>query len=204
MDTIDYDHTLHTSSKGDESLYVQFYMSYEQNYEKSEQEGRPIYDDVPFVRIFVPGDRTNVIDRQVRMSNPRIGFFGGDDARFPKQWAQFKEGQEQRSAGTPLAEWPVISRGQAEELKFFGFDTVEQIAGASDQVLTKHMGLQDLKNRAKAYLEIAKGNTAPIEQMQAQLKEMSAQFKVLQEAHEKMMQENKELTAKVVKQVAKA
>jgi hypothetical protein len=43
------------------------------------------------------------------------------------------------------------------------------------------MGLQTLKTKAKVYLETAKGNTAPIEQLMSQLKELIAQNKVLQE-----------------------
>ena len=45
---------------GDSKLFVVFYMKAVKNGFKSEQEGRPIFDDVPHIRIYTPGDKTNV------------------------------------------------------------------------------------------------------------------------------------------------
>lgn len=188
VDTLEYDHTTHTTDAGDAKLYVQFYQSILKNESRSKEEGRPMYDDVPYIKIFTPGDRTSVIDRPIRET---------DKFRFPAQWNRFSNSQEQRADGTPLAEWPIISRSQAEELKFFGFQTVEQIADAKDGI--NMMGINDLKNKAKVYLELAKGNTAPIEQMSARQKELETQNKILTENMEIMRGEIKELTGKLVK-----
>lgn len=164
MDTYDLNHNVFTSNEGDKSLYVQFYMHYLQNGEKSEKEGRPVFDDTEFVKIFSPGDRTNIIDRPVRPS---------DNIRFSEQYRRFKENKENQATGTPLTEWPIVTRGMAEELKYLGFSTVEQVAEANDNAVGKHMGLTDLKVKAKAYLAIASGNTAPIEAMQKEVKTLS-------------------------------
>ncbi len=172
METLDYDHTLHQTDEGDKKLHAVFYMHFLQNPTKSQAEGRPIFDDVVFVKIFVPGDRTNIIDRPERPD---------DKFRFATQYARFKAGQDQRATGTPIEEWPIVTRGMAEELKFAGFSTVEQIAGASDTATQKMMGFQDLKSKAKAYLEVAKGNSAPIEDLTAKLNEVLAQNKIMQE-----------------------
>ena len=178
METIDYDASLHMTDEGDKKLSVIFYSSFLKNESKSAEAGRLICDDVPFTKIFMPGDRTNIIDRPTRES---------DKLRFSVQWGRFKNAQEQRADGTPLTEWPIVSRGMAEELKFLGFTTVEQVAGASDNV--NFMGLQDLKSKARVYLEVAKGNTAPVEQMAKEIGEMKAQNKVLMETLEVMRSE---------------
>lgn len=178
METLEYDHTMMTSDAGDKKLFVQFYNFYVQNMLLSEKEGRYVAQDEAFIKIHVPGDRTNVVDRPVRP---------GDQYRFPEQWARFKNGEAQRAAGTPLVDWPIISRGQAEELKYLGFTTVEQIADAKDGI--SYMGLQDLKNKAKMYLEIAKGNGAPTEAMAKEQKELREQNKVLAESVEFMKTE---------------
>jgi hypothetical protein len=117
METIDYDYHLHTTDEGDKKLHVTFYMSFVKNELKSAQEGHPIFDDIPFTRIFMPGDRTNIIDRPTRDT---------DQLRFPAQWSRFKNAQEQRAEGTPISEWPIVTRGQAEELKFLGFTTLSR------------------------------------------------------------------------------
>lgn len=186
METLDYDHNLMQSDEGDKKLFAIFYGSFVKDEAKSQEEGRYVAVDTVFIKIHMPGDRTNIIDRPIRPT---------DQYRFPQQWARYKASQEQRADGTPLSEWPIISRGQAEELKYLGFSTVEQIANASDNV--SMMGLTDLKNKARVYIELAKGNTAPTEKMMAELKELSANFKVLQESHNMLLEENKKLaTAK--------
>jgi hypothetical protein len=92
METLDMDHNLFTSNAGDKSLYVQFYMHFNENQTKSQEAGRPVFDDCEFVKIFSPGDRTNIIDRPVRES---------DKLRFPGQYAAFKANKEQQASGTP-------------------------------------------------------------------------------------------------------
>lgn len=175
MDTYEYDHSVFASDKGDTALYVQFYMHFLKNEPRSLEEGRPIFDDTEFVKIFTPGDRTNIIDRPVRPS---------DKIRFSKQYAAFKNNQEVQATGTPLSEWPIITRAMAEELKYLGFQTVEQIAGMSDGTAGSKAGLVDLKNKANAYLEVAKGNTAPIEEMTTKMKDLESKIRVLTEALE--------------------
>jgi hypothetical protein len=109
-----------------------------------------------------PGDRLNIIDRPA---------YDEDYARFPKQHAAFLKKMDQQGHGTALAEWPIITRSQAEELKYLGFHTVEQIADAKDGAGDVVPAFQQLKARAKAFLDLAKNSTAPLEQLQTQLEE---------------------------------
>src|SRR6185295_8097500 len=106
---------------GDEKLLVIFHWDIVKDDMQSIEEGRPIYRDTEFVRIFVPGDKNNVIDRPVRP---------GDKTRFPKQYDAFKAGagEEGQLDGTPLKDWPMVGRAQCAELHYFGIRTVEQLA----------------------------------------------------------------------------
>lgn len=178
MDTYDMNHALFTSNDGDKSLYVQFYMHFLESGPKSAEAGRPVFDDTEFVKIFSPGDRTNIIDRPVRES---------DKLRFPAQYAAFKNNQETQTTGTPLAQWPIVSRAMAEELKYLGFHTVEQVALANDNSIGKHMGLVDLKRKAVAYLELAAGSTKPIEEMQSQVKDLEGKLALKDDQLQQLM-----------------
>jgi hypothetical protein len=132
---------------GDEKLFVQFYMGALRNEEKSETEGRPIYDAVPFVKILVPGDKSTLIDTIADASHKR---------RFARMWQQFEQNEKQEISGTPVRDWPAITRAQAEELSYHNVLTVEQIATLADVYGAKIMGFHDLKRKAEAFVAAAK------------------------------------------------
>jgi hypothetical protein len=62
--------------------------------------------------------------------------------------------------GTPVSEWPIVSKSQAEELRALKFHTVEAIAHASDLQLQR-MGMAAgmspyaFRDKAKAFLNLA-------------------------------------------------
>jgi len=157
----EFDHTIFSQpGKGDDSLFVQFRMFYVVDEAESKSQGRRICRDTEFVRIICPGDRLNIIDRPATRE---------DKARFSRQYGLFTQNKEQRADGTPLAEWPVVTRGMAEELTYLGFTTVEQLACANEQHSDKIPAFSALKAKALGYLEIAKGNTAPLEKLSSEL-----------------------------------
>jgi len=45
------------------TLYVSFYMDAIEFKAESEKAGRPVFKDVPFIKIIVPGDVNNIIER---------------------------------------------------------------------------------------------------------------------------------------------
>lgn len=114
----------------DSHLAVIFYAKPVQHEFESQQKGRPIFYDCDFVKIFVPGDATSIIDRPVRED---------DKARFPMHWAHYqnKRGGDQREIGTPLSQWPRLTPSQVEELRALKFFTVENVANASDANLQR-------------------------------------------------------------------
>lgn len=150
------------NSKGDEKLIVRFFKHPLKNDLKTEQEGRPIYDEVDHISIRIPGDKTSEILRPIRPE---------DKQRFPRHWLQYQAGQEQGVSGTPLAEWPVMNRAQVEEMAFFNVKTVEQLADLNDIHCQKWPGINKLKLQARAFLDYAKEGSAPIAKLTAQIEE---------------------------------
>jgi hypothetical protein len=138
------------SGAGDETLAVKFYLAPLQNQQKSKEEGRPIFEDKEFIKIMIPGSKSNVIDRVARQT---------DVARFPEHYKRFKLRTDQNLIeGTRLEEWPGITRGQCEELKFFNVFTVEQLANLAASSAGNIMGIQALKTKAAVYLDSSKEN----------------------------------------------
>lgn len=121
---------------------------------KSQQEGRPYFEDREFVRILIPGDRLSSAVEPVNDEHR---------ARWPEVYAAFKAGTEAPLEGTPLREWPQITQSHVKELAHFNIATLEQLAGVNDAQL-QHLGpgMRTLRENAKKTLEIAASGTAPL------------------------------------------
>lgn len=145
--------------QGDDKTYAQFFMQPEQDALASREAGRPIFIDKPYIKIMVPGDKDNIVVRPVRAT---------DMERYPRQWSAFEQKREQPLEGTPLAEWPGVTRAQVEELAFFGIKTVEALAQMPDATAQKFMGIQSLKQKANDYIAEAK-KQAPLDKMREEL-----------------------------------
>jgi len=138
----------------DSRLQVRFYKKSVQQEQESIDAGRPIFKDFDFVQICVAGDTLTEIDTYALPSHK---------TRFPIQYANYMNRQgahDEELVGTPIAEWPLVSKSQAEELRAIKFQTVESIANASDQQLQR-MGMiagmspYAFRDKAKAFLNLA-------------------------------------------------
>ena len=138
----------------DSRLQVRFYKRPVQQEHESQEAGRPIFKEFDFVHICVAGDTLTEIDTYVLPSHK---------TRFPQQWANYMNRQganEPDIVGTPVSEWPIVSKSQAEELRALKFHTVEAIAHASDQQLQR-MGMAAgmspyaFRDKAKSFLNLA-------------------------------------------------
>ena len=138
----------------DSRLQVRFYKRPVQQEQETLEAGRPIYKEFDFVHICVAGDTLTEIDTYVLASHK---------TRFPIQWANYQNrlgSDDQEIVGTPVSEWPLVSKSQAEELRAMKFYTVESIANASDQQLQR-MGMAAgmspyaFRDKAKSYLNLA-------------------------------------------------
>ena len=138
----------------DNRLQVRFYKRAIQQDQASLEAGRPIFKDFDFVHICVAGDSLTEIDTYA---------LGSHKTRFPIQWANYMNRQgahDEEVVGTPVTEWPIVSKSQAEELRALKFYTVESIANASDQHLQRigmaaGMSPFAFRDKAKAFLNLA-------------------------------------------------
>jgi hypothetical protein len=141
-------------NNADSRLQVRFYKRPVQQEQETLDAGRPIYKEFDFVHICVAGDTLTEIDTYALASHKQ---------RFPIQWANYMNRQgahDQEVVGTPVAEWPLVSKSQAEELRAMKFHTVESIAHASDQQLQRigmaaGMSPYSFRDKAKAFLNLA-------------------------------------------------
>lgn len=73
---------------------------------------------------------------------------------FKRQYAAWKDGQELPLMGTPIMGWGVISPAMQKNIINSSIRTVEDLAAVNDEGIKRlGMGGQDLKNKAKAWLE---------------------------------------------------
>lgn len=166
---------------GNKRLSVQFFKKPLINLAKTAAEGREIYDDVIWIKKMIPGDALNIIERPI---------YEQDKMEFPLHWAHFQNqhGSDEMLSGTPLSEWSLISRSQAEELKGLKFHTIEQIAEASDLALQR-MGMSagmspyTFRDKAKAFLNKSSSDAEALKRDES--------LKALEAENERLRVENK-------------
>lgn len=169
MPELEFDHNVFSRGRGnvdDQNLLVRFYTDAIQDDIASKKEERPIYNDMQMIEIRVKGDRNNTVIRPIREEDKR---------RFRNAWLDYSEKNGAPKTGTPLSQWPALGRSMVEELKFFGYYTVEDVAAASENAFAKMNGLRSFAEKAKAYLEYAKG-LAPMAQMSDENQTLKAQL----------------------------
>ena len=156
----------------DSHLHVEFYLNEEGKFKDNPKE---------FVRIIVPGDKTNVVDQPVRDDHKE---------RFPRQYLYWKmQNTDASEIGTPLSQWNAdnaeeFNVHQMAELQILKFQTVEQIATATDAQLQRvGMGATGLREKARLYITSknrSKSDTE-LEETRAQLKQLQEQMATLME-----------------------
>lgn len=189
----------------DSRLAVTFYKRSVEQKDESLAAGRPIFKEFDFVRICVPGDNLTEIDTYAQESHKQ---------RFPRQWAHYQNrvGNEEKIIGTPIEQWPLITRSQADELKGIKFYTVESVAHCSDQQLQRigmiaGMSPHSFREKAKSFLNLA-SESAEVSQREEELqalKEENAKIKAETDAKLSKMQEQMEaLLAAVAEKTPKS
>ena len=150
----------------DARLAVQFYKKSVKQDIASDEAGRPIFKEFDFVRIMIPGDNLTEIDTYAQESHKQ---------RFPRQWAHYQNqvANHEDIIGTPLEQWPQVTRSQADELRGLKFHTVESIADCSDQQLQRigmvaGMSPYNFRLKAKAFLNLAT-DSAEVAQREAEM-----------------------------------
>lgn len=158
----------------DSQLFVEFYT-----FQHPSTDAKKPWEGKPFVRIVVPGDKTNVVEQPVRESHKQ---------RFPRQWLHYQmQNNDAHLIGTPLKDWhearpDEFNQMQLEELNIMKFQTVEQVAAASDMQLQKvGMGAAGLREKARSYLlnKTRSDGQSEIETTKRELAELKEQLATL-------------------------
>ena len=155
-----------------------FYMRAVENKARSREEGRPIYEDVPYVKILMPGSK-DYPDRKVRDE---------DKQRWPRAWAAFESGQENAQGGTPLERWNGLSSARLAELQALNIHTVDQLAEVPDGSLNK-LGPdgRKLRDQAQAFIQSA----GVSEEMAERVKNLEARIRDLEAENEELRKNQK-------------
>jgi hypothetical protein len=177
----------------DTQLAVRFYKRPVEIKDETLAQGRPIFKEMDFITIMTPGDQLNIIDTIAEERHKR---------RFPLHWADYqnKTGNHEGFTGTPLSEWPLLTMGQAEELKGIKFYTVESIANCGDQQLQRigmiaGMSPYAFRDKAKAFLSVA-NQTADISKREEEVEQLKAEnAKIKAETDAKLAAMQEQMTA---------
>lgn len=140
-----------------ENLFALFYIHPVRDAEKSEKEGREIFEDKEYVEIRVKGQKNSSFSRPVKES---------DKTDFTNAWNAFKNNQVDFNIGTPITMLPGVTPAIALELKAVAINTIEDMASINDAEIMNIRGGRMLHQRAKAYLtacEIKNPDTEKIE-----------------------------------------
>jgi hypothetical protein len=173
MATAEYDYNDFSESgtnEADKALLVKFYHKSRPDQTASLAEGRPCFKDVEYIEIRIPGQRTAQACRPATYA---------DKQRFPRHYAAWVQRKEMPLEGTPLTEWPRVSRSQCDELEFFGIKTVEQLSTVSDAKMSSMKGLVTLKQQATDWLSSANSNETLKQEnkdLKAQVEELAVQM----------------------------
>jgi hypothetical protein len=164
--------------------------------------GRFIAKDVDFVIITRAGSRDTV-------EKPALEWLGEMEKKvqkgaLPPEWTKhfqaayefWLKGESAPESGTPIKGWSVISPAMQETLLRAGIRTVEDLAMAgAGELITVGMGGQALKQKAQAWIDLAKDRGAVAEEMSA----LQTKVADLTELVTKLMEANRELKALVPK-----
>lgn len=156
----------------DKPPYIQFETRSEEDRDSSIVAGHFVGRDVDFVIVTQRGSRDRIERKwtewlkvkEQETSEDRFNPMWLD--QYKAQYRRWKEGQDDPLTGIPIKSWPVLSPSQTRLLIELSILTVEDLADANEETVTKiGMGARALKEKAKSYLEAAKGPGALAERM---------------------------------------
>jgi hypothetical protein len=169
----------------DRHVTIRFYHGAVRNQGKSEQAGRPIYDDKEMIEVKYPGDpsRSNVAPAHdlCFMDRPAPGEDGSAKGfltwaeRFHRQYKKWKDNDPLANhSGTPLEHLPFLTTARVYELKAQNIFTGETLASLSPTVASK-IGVTPLVAQAKAWLGETE-SAAAVAQAEAEKAALQAKF----------------------------
>lgn len=130
-------------------LLIGFSILRERDAFRSDAEGREIINEVEIISIRMRGS----MDEIVRLVTDE------DRNRFLPIYRAWKERQAAPISGTPLDDWPGITRSLCEELAGKGFRSVEQLAEMPDEIAGLNPQWASQKARAQGWIAASAGSS---------------------------------------------
>ena len=144
-------------------FYVEFELRPEEDREASIDQGMPVFKDVEFAMITMPGGGL-VVDKPINEAL-LYEWKNGDNRRKPpspfayRAYEAWKEGREAPVNGTDLKNWPGVTPAQLKTCQNATVRTIEDLAAANADTIRKlGMGGVAMMEKAKAYLAAANQN----------------------------------------------
>lgn len=173
---------------GADNCIPRFFMDAVPDPARTEAEGHQCFKEVAKVEIIIPGDKNNRPIHKVRDEHKQ---------RWPAAWAKFEATRQETLDGTPIDQYPALSKAQVLEFKALGILTVESLAGLDDQGIQK-IGPdgRKIRERARQYIQPAaetetelrktiRDQGQSIAEMQTQIDTLSRQLAEAQDAKPK-------------------
>jgi hypothetical protein len=156
----------------DEQLMVKFFLKEREDKAQTVATGSPKFKEVEYIEIRVPGKRGAQACRPATWR---------DKQRFSRHYEMFQKRVEMPEEGTPLGQWPQVTRSQVEELSFLAIKTVENVANMADVHAQKMHGGLMLKRRAAEWLEESNATAliAEKEALQTRIADLEASMKAM-------------------------
>lgn len=157
----------------DSRLSKQFYKRAVFNEFQTKLLGKDVFDDVVYVKIFIPGDDKTVIDTPANADHKK---------RFPLEWAHYlNTSGSLGEIGTPISEWGDLTPAQVEELRYRKFFTVEHIANAGDAHIQSigmlaGMAAHKFRDKARAFLKKPEVSNEAVEELKKETQEQKEQI----------------------------
>ena len=144
-------------------FYVEFELRPEEDREASIDQGMPVFKDVEFAMITMPGGGL-VVDKPINEALLHE-WKNGDNRKKPpspfayRAYEAWKEGREAPVNGTDLKNWPGVTPAQLKTCQNATVRTIEDLAAANADTIRKlGMGGVAMMEKAKAYLASANQN----------------------------------------------
>jgi hypothetical protein len=144
-------------------FYVEFELRPEEDREETISQGMPVFKDVEFAMITMPGGGL-VVDKPINEALLHE-WKNGDNRRKPpspfayRAYEAWKEGREAPVNGTDLKNWPGVTPAQLKTCQNATVRTIEDLAEANADTIRKlGMGGVAMMEKAKAYLAAANQN----------------------------------------------
>jgi len=167
----------------DRPAYVRFERRAVKDNEATLREGHYVSKDEDYALVTPPYSKDCVIKTAAKwfdyvkkqVASGRVPM--AHQELWEKTYARWQDGQEPPVDGTSIKDWNAISPAQCQNLINAGCRTIEDLAVANDEAMRRlGMGANDLKNKAKAWLQAAKDH-GPLTEEVTQLKNQNKQLK---------------------------